>query len=597
MRSAINAKDKWDLSPLFENDEEWNKLYNELEHLIDEYKKFMGTLSNSFETFKDLLEFDSSISRKIEKLFTYAHLKSDEDKTNQNYLAMHQRAMNLYTRISEAASFIVPEIQTLSEDTVKSYMAFESVKDFRFYIDNIIRFKPYTLSQEIEQILAMSGEVAHAPSAVFGQLDNADLSFGTIVNDLGNETELSHANFNTFLQSQNRDVRKNAFFTYYKAYYNHKNTIASTLSHSIIKDHFYSKVRGFKSCRESALFGENISLSVYDSLINTVKSNIKPLVEYLEFRKNALGISELHFYDTYVSMVDDVDFYMEFDEAIDTCIAALKPLGGEYAKILKEGLNGGWVDKYENKGKRSGAYSSGCYDSPPYILINYEANNINSLYTLIHEAGHSMHSYYSKTHQPYIIHDYTIFVAEVASTFNENLLSNYLMKKYADNPKMLAYVINREIDNIRATLYRQTMFAEFEKITHEKIEKNEPLTLEVFTNVYENLLNEYFGGALAIDNELKLECLRIPHFYSPFYVYKYATGISAAIALAHRVITEQENATEKYLDFLKLGGSMFPIDELVLAGVDMRDKEPVENTISHFSELIHKFMDIYKQLT
>jgi len=274
----------------------------------------------------------------------------------------------------------------------------------------------------------------------------------------------------------------------------------------------------------------------------------------------------------------------------------LEPLGSEYNKILKEGINNGWIDKYENKGKRSGAYSSGCYDSPPYILMNYEANNINSLYTLIHEIGHSMHSYYSKTHQPYIMHDYTIFVAEVASTFNEKLLSDYLMKKYADNPKMLAYIINREIDNIRATLYRQTMFAEFEKITHAKVEANEPLTLEVFTDIYKKLLDEYFGGVLVVDNELKLECLRIPHFYSPFYVYKYATGISAAIALAHRVLSGYENATEKYLNFLKLGGSMFPIDELVLAGVDMRDKEPVENAIAHFSKLINEFINIYKKI-
>lgn len=587
-RKDIKSGDKWDLSPLFNDDSAWDRLYKSLEQRSGGYDGFNGRMSESLEQFRDTIEFDISVSRDLERLYTYAHLRSDEEKSNQFYLAMYQKSVNLYTRISEASSFITPEIQSMDESLVRTFMKDSSMKDYNFYLEKILRFRPHTRTHEIEQILAMSGEVGHAPSQIFSQLDNADMKFGKIRDAEGNEFELSHGNFSTFLQNSDRELRRDTFFQYYSSYEKLKYTIAETLSHSNKKDMFYSRVRNFASSRESSLFADNMPLSVYDNLVDTVRKNTAPIFRYLDFRKRALGLDELHFYDTYVPIAGDVRFTMSYDEAVETCAAALAPLGTEYTSILKDGLQGGWVDRYENRGKRSGAYSSGCYDSPPYILMNYEETNINSLYTLIHEAGHSMHSFYSKNNQPYVNADYTIFVAEVASTFNETLLSGYLLDKYKNDPKMTVYILNREIDNIRATLYRQTMFAEFEKRTHEIVERNEPLTLDVLRMEYFRLLQAYFGDSLVIDDVLTLECLRIPHFYSAFYVYKYATGISAAIALAERVTKNGEPARDAYLDFLKLGGSMYPLDELKLAGVDMSSPGPVEAAISHFSQLVDR---------
>ncbi|HPF04984.1 MAG TPA: oligoendopeptidase F [Spirochaetota bacterium] len=595
-RKDIKAEYKWDLSPMFKSEEEWEALYKEIENKIAEYEKFRGRLGKSLDAFKAAIEFDLAMSRSIENLYTYAHLKSDEDKTNQFCLAMYQRSVNLYTRLSEASSFMTPEIQSIDTEVISKYMSDQSMKEYRFYLEKILRFRPHTLSKEIEQILAMSGEIAHAPSQIFSQLDNADIKFGNIKKSNGEEVELSHGNFSTILQESDRDVRRTAFKQYYSSYDNLKNTIASTLEHSNKKDAFYAKVRNFKNSREASLFSDNMPEKVYDNLVKTVRENTEPLFKYLDFRREALGLDRLHFYDTYVPIIGDVNFSMSYEEAVDTCVKALAPLGSEYTNTMREGLLHGWVDRYENRGKRSGAYSSGCYDSHPYILLNYEDENINSLYTLIHEAGHSMHSYYSKTNQPFVNADYTIFVAEVASTFNETLLSRHLLELYKDDSRMTAYILNREIDNIRATLYRQTMFAEFEKRTHEVVEDNEALTLEVMRKIYGGLLDAYFGDKLFIDDELTLECLRIPHFYSAFYVYKYATGISAAIALAEKVISEGAPARDAYLGFLKLGGSRYPLDELLDAGVDMSSPEPVESAVKHFSKLVERLVSVYSSL-
>ena len=595
-RNTINDSYKWDLTPLIKNDDEWEKLYKDLESKICGYESLKGHIGESLETFRGALEFDINISREIEKIYTYSHLRSDEDKTNQFTLAMYQRSVNLYTRISELSSFMTPEIQEIDDTVIDSYIKHQTMKDYRFYLEKIIRFKPHTLSKEMEQVIAMMGEIAQAPSQIFSQLDNADITFGTLADSDGNETELSHGNFSTFLQDEDREVRRQAFFQYYRSYDNLKNTVSATLDHSNKKDSFYARVRKFSSSREASLFSDNMPENVYDNLVVTVRNNTAPLFRYFDFRKETLNLDKLHFYDTYVPIVGDVNFSMTYDEAVETCIKALAPLGDEYTNIMKEGLLGGWVDRYENKGKRSGAYSSGCYDSPPYILLNYEDKNINSLYTLIHEAGHSMHSYYSKHAQPYIMSDYTIFVAEVASTFNETLLSRYLLDLYKDNIKMQAYILNREIDNIRATLYRQTMFAEFETRSHKIVEQNDPLTLEVARREYRELLDAYFGDKLFIDDVLTLECLRIPHFYSAFYVYKYATGISAAIALVEKVLSEGAPARDAYLGFLKLGGSKYPLEELNDAGVDMSSPEPVEKAIKHFGELVDRFIKVYKDI-
>ena len=595
-RKDIPDEHQWDLSGLFETDKSWENLFAAIEKDLASYDRYKGHLKDSVAIFKAAIEFHLGLTRKLERVYTYAHLKSDQDKSNQYCLGLHQRALNLFTRASETASFMTPEIQAIADEIINQYLADDSLSEFKFYLKKILRYKPHTRSESEEQILAMTKEIANGPSQVFGQLDNVDLDFGSITDENGKEIELSHGNFSTFLISPSRDVRRKVFFQYYQAYQNHRHTLAATLAHSIKKDLFYTRARRFSNCRVSALFSDNVPEAVYDNLIQTVKSNLEPLFKYLNFRQKVLGLSELHFYDTYVPIIEDVDFRMPYEEAVEVGIKAIEPLGEEYGRILKKGLLGGWVDRYENRGKRSGAYSSGCYDSPPYILLNYEEKNINSLYTLIHEAGHSMHSYYSKEYRPFVDYDYTIFVAEVASTFNEDLLSRYLLEFYKDNPKMKAYILNREIDNIRATLFRQTMFAEFEKFTHNIVEANNPLTLDVISEEYRKLLEAYFGDALILDPELSLECLRIPHFYSAFYVYKYATGVSAAIALSDKVVRKGKSARQAYLNFLKLGGSKFPLDELLDAGVDMSSPVPVKRAIEHFGTLVDQLIEEYSAL-
>ncbi|TAL37627.1 MAG: oligoendopeptidase F [Spirochaetes bacterium] len=595
-RNDTAQEHRWNLAPLFADDAAWEILFGKVEAGIPRYAEFKDRLALSAEAFFGVIALDLALSRDMEKLYTYAHLKSDEDKTNQAYLGLYGRAMNLYTRLSEAASFIVPEMHDIPADTMSAFLADGRAKGYEFYLHKILRTKPHTLSREVEEVLAMGGEIAAAPQQFFGQLDNADLKFGTVVDPAGAAVELSHGNFISFLMNPDAAVRKNAFFTYYEAYDAHRHSIATALAHSVKKDVFYARVRKYASCRAGSLFQDAVEESVYDNLVASVRANLAPLAEYLGFRKRALGLAELHFYDTYVPIVPDLPFSMSFEEAVETCVDALAPLGEEYTGVLRAGLLGGWVDRYENRGKRSGAYSSGCYDSPPYILMNYRDDTINSLYTLIHEAGHSMHSYFSRKAQPYHYGDYTIFVAEVASTFNEVLLSNHLMKKYADNPRMRAYILNREIDDIRGTLIRQTMFAEFEKTAHALAETHDPLTLETIRKIYRDLLDAYFCGAMTVDQVLELECLRIPHFYSPFYVYKYATGISAAIALAGAVAKGDSAARERYLRFLTLGGSMFPIDELREAGVDMASPVPVKAALAHFGSLVREFVSVHGTL-
>ena len=595
-RKSISDDHKWDLTSLFNSDRDWEKWFAQVESQIKSYAGFKGRLTESVDVLKEAIDFHLSLTRKIERIYTYAQLKSDEDKSNQFYLGLHQRAVGLNNRASESSSFMVPEIQAIADDQMNAYLADESLAAYQFYLQKILRYKPHTRSESIEHVLAMSREMAHTSIEIFGQLDNVDLNFGSLKDESGKEIELSHGNFSTFLIKPDRDVRKKAFFQYYQAYENHKHTLAAILSHSLKKDLFYSRVRNFDTCRASALFTDKIPEDVYDNLVQTVKSNLAPFFKYMNFRKEKLALSELHFYDSYVPIVSGVAFHITYEEAVELSIEAMRPLGENYVKVLQEGLLGGWVDRYENRGKRSGAYASGCYDSSPYILLNYEEHNINSIYTLLHEGGHAMHSYYANKYQPYVDHAYAIFVAEVASTFNENLLTRYLLALYKNDPARTAYILNREIDNLRATLIRQTMFAEFEKITHHTVESHAPLTLDVFTAIYRNLLEVYFGDTLFLDPELNLECLRIPHFYSAFYVYKYATGVSAAIALANKVIHEGQSAKDAYLDFLKLGGSQFPLDQLLAAGVNIRSPEPVQQAMNYFSDLVDRLIDACRDL-
>ncbi len=595
-RDEIADEHKWNLSPLFESDEKWEALYEKVEAELEGYARYRGRLGESASVLAEALDFQLELFRKIDRLYTYAHLKSDQDKSDSPNLGRQDKAIGLYTRAGEESSFLTPELQAIPEHAMDAFLKEKPLQPYLFFLEQILRMKPHTLEEKVEKILAMSAEIARAPSQIFGQLDNVDLYFGKIADEKGEESELSHGNFIRFLTSPDRSVRRTAFFQYYKTYDQHRHTLAAALSHSIKKDWFHARVRNYSSCRQAALFGDNIPEDVYDNLVGSVKDNLSPLFEYLKFRKRALGVENLHFYDNYAPLVSEIDFKMDYEEAAETACEALVPLGDEYTRILRDGLFGGWADRYENKGKRSGAYASGCYDSPPYMLLNHEARNIGSLYTLAHEAGHAMHTCFSNRRQPYVYHGYAIFVAEVASTFNEVLLSRHLFKKYRDNPRMTAFILNREIDNIRGTLFRQTMFAEFEKITHELAEKNTPLTLATFTEEYGKLLGIYFGDSMEIDPELHLECLRIPHFYSAFYVYKYATGISAAIALARKVLEEGGRARDAYLNFLGMGGSKFPLDELLDAGVDLRSPVPVQRAASYFDDLTKRFYEVYGKL-
>lgn len=593
-RSQIEPRDQWDLSQLFASDEDWHELFQQTEARLKKYQEWREQLSQSAENLRQGLEFDLAIERDIERLFVYAHLKNDQDKSNQHYLSFFEQILNLHHRAAEESSFIVPQILALDPDLLEKYIQNE-LEDYRTYLAKITRYRPHTLDSSTEKILAMSGDMADAPELIFSQLDNVDMSFGEITLPDEQKKELSHGNFLTLLQNSNRDFRREVFFQYYRAYDGHKNSLAASLSQSVKKDLFYTKVRDYPSTMEMSLFADNMPASVYDNLVAGVSDNLSPLYRYFELRRRILAIPELHIYDTYVPLISDLPFHMDYEEAVATCIQALEPLGQEYTTILKKGLLEGWVDRYENKGKRSGAYSSGCYDSPPYILLNYDPDNINSLYTLIHEAGHSMHSYYSNQNQPFSLHDYTIFVAEVASTFNEALLSRYLLDKYRDDKRMTAYILNREIDNIRGTFYRQTMFAEFERIIHSKAQKNDPLTLEAMQSEYHKLLQKYFGDTMVIDDTLSLEFLRIPHFYSSFYVYKYATGISAAISLVQKVLSG-DRARQDYLHFLTLGGSHYPLEELRLAGVDMESPEAIQATAAYFQNTLNELEKVMQYL-
>lgn len=589
LRSEIPAAHQWDLTPLFKDDDAWETLFDAISGKLAGYEAIREQFVTSPDRLAEGLRFHLEVSRGLDNLYTYAHLKSDEDKTNSRYVGLQDRAMGLVARVAEKASFIDPAIQSLDAGRAAEFLSDPMLSEFRFFLEKILRARPHTLDTAIERILAMSMEISRAPSQIFSQLDNADLTFGEIVDENGRPTELSHGNFISFLMKSDRQVRRRAFEQYYQTYHAHRHSIAASLAHSVKKDLFYARVRNFSSCRSAALFPDDVPGAVYDNLVRTVKANTAPLFRYLQLRRRALGVDALHFYDTYVPLVADVDFRIDFDQAVETAVAALAPLGEAYTTVLKKGLTGGWVDRYENRGKRSGAYSSGSYDSPPYMLLNFENDNINSLYTLVHEAGHSMHSHLSKTHQPYVDHQYTIFAAEVASTFNEVLLSRYLLEQYRDDDRMTAYLLNREIDNIRGTFFRQTMFAEFETRIHEDAENQRPLTIDSLTGTYHELLAEYFGDAMVIDPQLDLECLRIPHFYSAFYVYKYATGLAAAIALARRVLDGGDAEREAYLEFLKAGGSMFPLKALKKAGADMASPAPVLETVTHFEGLVERF--------
>ena len=586
LRADIPVEDTWDLTALYRDAAGWQADFEAARADYSRLAGFKGTLGRAASDLLAALEFEKQLGLRLERLYGYASLQNSEDGSDADYLARMAQLQNLFTRIDEAGAFMAPEIQAIGDDAFARFLTDPSLSPWKTRLEKLRRFKPHILSEAEERLLALGGAALAGHRETFAQLTNVDMKFGTIRDESGVEVELSQSSFSSFLQKRDPALRRTAFHQFYREFADHKFTLASALASSVKADVFRARARNHPSALEAALFSDRIPVALYDSLIASVRANFEPLHRYYELRRRVLGLGEIHHYDTYVPMVGGVEKNTSFDDAITLVVDALAPLGSKYVATLEEGLRRGrWCDRYETKGKRSGAFSSGSYGNPPYILMNYKADVFSDVYTLAHEAGHSMHTWNSQDTQTYQDYDYPIFLAEVASTFNEELLTHHLLEKTSD-PQMRAYLLNRQIDDLRGTIYRQTMFAEFEKIVHAMEEAGEPLTLESFGAAYRELLEAYFGPKFTLDPQLDLECLRIPHFYNAFYVYKYATGISAAVALAQKVLHGGPADVAAYLGFLKSGGVEYPLETLQKAGVDLSTPEPVDAALALFSRRV-----------
>lgn len=590
LRTEIPESDKWNLTPLYTSDAGWEEDFSKLQKSYVGVTSFRGNLGESAAGLAKCLEFEKGIDLLVDQLNQYAALCVSGDSSNAEALSREARLDSLMVRVGEAFSFISPEIQEIPDGEFETFLADPALADWRIPLRKLRRRKLHTLSAAEERLLALGSSTVRGHSETFSQLTNVDMLFGTLKDGEGNDRDLTQSSFSSFLQQRNPAVRKSAFHQFYKEFSEHRFTLASSLANSVRADVFYARARNYPSAREAALFADDVPTTIYENLISTVRGNLDALFRYFELRRRVLKLEEIHHYDTYVTMVGNVKTNVSWNEAVERVMASLTPLGTEYTDTLRHGLlDGRWCDRYENKGKRSGAFSYGTFTSPPYIMMNYKADVFSDIYTLAHEAGHSMHTWYARGAQLYQNYGYPIFLAEVASTFNEVLLTEHLLKT-TDDRAMKAFILNRQIDDIRGTLYRQTMFAEFEREAHAAEEAGEALTLESFKGIYRKLLNDYFGPRFAIDSELELECLRIPHFYNAFYVYKYATGLSAAVALATQVL-ETGDAT-RYLGFLRSGGSRFPVETLREAGVDMSTPSPVQATLDLFSKRVAELEEL-----
>jgi oligoendopeptidase F len=584
-RRDVPVGDTWDLASLFSSDAEWEAALAAWEQRIPGFASFAGTLGSSPERLAECLAYDLAVDREGDRLGTYAHLRASEDQSAADAQRMTGRFQHVATLAGEKASFIRPEIMAIPPGTLAAWMELPALAPYRLLLERLVRTRPHTLSQPEEKLLAMQGTFAGTAGRVFRQLTDADMRFGSVTTGGGERIELSNATFVTLLHDTVPEVRRTAFHQYYAQYEAHANTLAATLSGSNERDVYAARVRHHPSAVEAALFHDHVPIAVYDQLIAAVRAHLPAVHRYYDLRRRILGLAELHHYDCYVPLVPELEQRHTWEQAVRLVVEALEPLGTEYVARLERGLLGRWCDRYPNAGKQSGAFSSGTYDSDPYILMNFQEQAIEHVFTLAHEAGHSMHTRCSAEAQPYQYAGYTIFVAEVASTFNEQLLTRLLLER-ATAPKERAAIIAREIDSIRATIVRQTMFAEFERKSHASVEAGEPLTLERIRGIYRELLDAYFGPRFVVDERLELECLRIPHFYNAFYVYKYATGLSAAILLAKRVAGGGAKELQAYLGFLRGGCSKWPLDLLRDAGVDLEKPEPVATALDRFGELV-----------
>ena len=591
-RSEVDPQNCWDLSSLYKSARDWETALKAWEKMIPGYGKFKGKLSSSATFLAGTLQFDADVSRLADRILRYAFLCEAGDQANSEAVRMKGRASHLATRTNEAASYLRPEIIAIAPARLKTLLKSPALKPWRLVIERVARYKPHTLDNAGEQLLAMQGQMADTASQVFRQLNDTDMRWGTIKNERGQKVELSHSSYQTLLHSAKREVRKEAFEMYYQQYDGHRNSLAAAYNGSVQTDVYNARVRKYKSCAEASLFSDNVPIKVYDNLVKSVRRGLPGLYRFYELRRKLMKLPDIHQYDVYVPILSNLQKKTPWPSAVKLVIDSLAPLGDEYCRTLRDGLTKQrWVDIYPNQGKQSGAFSAGGFDGFPYLLMNYQEEVLDHTFTLAHEAGHSMHSYFSARSQPYQYHDYVIFVAEVASTFNEQLLLHHLLSK-TTNKQERAYLLNHAIDELRTTLIRQTMFAEFERVTHDLVEKGEPLTVDCLRTQYRKLLEVYFGPGFVIDPQLELECLRIPHFYRAFYVYKYATGLSAAIALSQKVLKGGARELNAYLSFLKGGCSAFPLDLLKTAGVDMSKPAPVEAAMARFGEMVEELDSI-----
>lgn len=589
-RQEISSNDKWNVEAIYPNLKAWEE---EFKHICKpdqrphwpELAKFKGRLGEGADVLLDLFNLSCSLDQGISRLYTYAHMRHDEDLANEDYKKANASIRAIAHDFSLEASWIEPEILALPSETIQKYLKDPILAQYHFNLERMARMKPHVLSADKEELVSLAAKAMGTPSLSFSALNNVDLKFPPARDSEGNELEVTHAKYSSYLRSRDRLLRKNAFQSLHSSFKAYENTICELFQGGVKTQVFHQKARGYSSSLEAALFYNQIDTKVYTNLIQTVRENLSVLHKYMALRKKLLKVDELHLYDVYVPIVEKAEMKFDYETAEKMVIDSVTPLGEEYQKILDRGLmKERWVDRYENRGKRSGAYSSGSYDTMPYILMNF-TGDFHDLMTLAHEAGHSMHSYYTHQNQPYVYGHYPIFLAEVASTFNEELMFAHLMKKDLTDAEK-AFLLNQKIEDIRATFFRQTMFAEFELKVHELAEKDVPLTPGLLKQIYRQLNLDYFGKDVIVDEEIDIEWARIPHFYNNFYVYQYATGISAAHALFERVMTKGEEARAKYLHFLSSGSSKYPLDLLAQAGVDMRQKEPIEATLKHFDQLV-----------
>jgi oligoendopeptidase F len=582
------TQNRWQLEDIYQNQEEWEKDLRQVETLLEEMSAYQGRLGESTDTFFSALDLSTKIKELMIRVYSWARMKLDEDNSNPSAQALFGQAAALLTKVETALSFTAPETLALPDETVSNYRRDHRFNTYSHYLDDLLRQKPHTLSTAEEQIVASTGEMTRTPNEIFKMLNNADLVFPTIWDEEGKEIQVTKGNFIRLMQSKNRRVRRDAFQALYGTYQKLENTFASTLNAGVKRDIFYSKVHHYQSARSASLFADNIPPAVYDSLVQTIRSNLHQLHRYMQLRKKTLGVDELHMYDIYAPLAEDVKWEITYPEAVEMLKKGVAVMGDSYGEILAKGLNSRWIDIYERKGKTSGAYCDSIYGVHPFLLMSYQ-DNLDSAFTLAHEMGHAMHFYYSGQEQPFIYSAPAIFTAEVASTVHESLLMEYLLQTVTEQDKRY-YLINYYLEMFRTTIFRQTMFAEFETIIHDQAEKGETLTSHFLKETYHQLNTDYHGEDMVVDREIDYEWARIPHFYDAFYVYKYATGMSAAVSLVKQILTKGKPAVEKYLSFLQKGGSDYPLNLLREAGVDMTSPQPVQDAIDRFSSLLDELI-------